>query len=83
MFNLNQVSRKLKLPKLKAKNRSVATTPFTKSIRVLFDLNEVLKESKNKKEVEYDLFLIIAPLFLERCNYNAMIEYVTIRKLKG
>jgi succinate dehydrogenase/fumarate reductase cytochrome b subunit len=23
------------------------------------------------------------PLFLERCNYNAMIEYVTIRKLKG
>jgi hypothetical protein len=25
----------------------------------------------------------MAPLFLERCNYNAMIEYVTIRKLKG
>jgi hypothetical protein len=24
-----------------------------------------------------------ASLFLERCNYNAMIEYVTIRKLKG
>jgi hypothetical protein len=24
-----------------------------------------------------------APLFEERCNYNAMIEYVTIRKLKG
>ncbi len=61
MFNLNQVSRKLKLPKLKAKNGSVATTPFTEPIRVLFDLNEGLKESKNKKEVEYDLFLIIAP----------------------
>jgi hypothetical protein len=26
---------------------------------------------------------IFAPLFVERCNYNAMIEYVTIRKLKG
>jgi hypothetical protein len=25
----------------------------------------------------------VAPLFNERCNYNAMIEYVTIRKLKG
>jgi hypothetical protein len=24
-----------------------------------------------------------APLFDERCNYNAMIEYITIRKLKG
>jgi hypothetical protein len=24
-----------------------------------------------------------APLFLERCNYNPMIEYVTIKKLKG
>jgi hypothetical protein len=46
---------------LKAKNGSVATTPFTEPIRVLFDLNEGLKESKNKKEVEYDLFLIIAP----------------------
>jgi hypothetical protein len=25
----------------------------------------------------------VAPLFNERCSYNAMIEYVTIRKLKG
>ena len=25
----------------------------------------------------------LAPLFDESCNYNAMIEYVTIRKLKG
>jgi hypothetical protein len=24
----------------------------------------------------------LAPLTVERCNYNAMIEYVTIRKLK-
>jgi len=25
----------------------------------------------------------VAPLFLERCSYNGMSEYVTIRKLKG
>jgi len=25
----------------------------------------------------------LAPLFDERCSYNAMIEYVTIKKLKG
>jgi hypothetical protein len=30
-----------------------------------------------------DLFLIFAPLFDRSCNYNAMIEYVTIKKLKG
>ena len=28
-------------------------------------------------------FNTFAPLIDERCNYNAMIEYVTIRKLKG
>ena len=37
----------------------------------------------NKKRGRNDLFLIYAPLTDERCNYNAMIEYVTIRKLKG
>jgi hypothetical protein len=48
--------------KLIVENGRVATTPFTEPILVLFDLNEVLKESKNKKEVEFDLFLITAPL---------------------
>jgi site-specific DNA recombinase len=47
--------------KLIVENGRVATTPFAEPIRVLFDLNEVLKESKNKKEVDYDLFLITAP----------------------
>jgi len=64
-----------------------------------FTKNEVLKIKKlqpqkmslyrklwwflNKKRGRNDLFLICAPLFLERCNYNPMIEYVTIKKLKG
>ena len=36
----------------------------------------------NKERGRNDLFLQLAPLTGERCNYNAMIEYVTIRKLK-
>jgi hypothetical protein len=33
---------------------------------------------------KYNPFTFIsAPLTNERCNYNAMIEYVTIRKLKS
>jgi hypothetical protein len=36
----------------------------------------------NKKRGHFDLFFQVAPLTDERCNYNAMIEYVTIRKLK-
>jgi hypothetical protein len=27
--------------------------------------------------------VFFAPLFDERCSYNAMIEFITIRKLKG
>jgi hypothetical protein len=40
----------------------------------------------NKKGSYYQsitLLLLFAPLTDERCNYNAMIEYVTIKKLKG
>jgi hypothetical protein len=57
---------------------------------------EVFSYGKYKKRCNYPNSLIdnkkgdisvalctFAPLFDERCNYNAMIEYVTIRKLKG
>jgi hypothetical protein len=36
-----------------------------------------------EKALQNARLFLSAPLFLERCNYNAMIEYVTIRKLKG
>jgi len=36
-----------------------------------------------EKAIISDGLSSVAPLFLERCNYNAMIEYVAIRKLKG
>jgi hypothetical protein len=35
-----------------------------------------------EKAIISDGLSSFAPLFYERCNYNAMIEYVTIRKLK-
>jgi len=42
---------------------------------------------KNKKtaiQKQYNGFIILlAPLTEERCNYNAMIEYVTIKKIKS
>ena len=43
-------------------------------------------EKLNRSFVGYDLkgyFQFTIPLTDERCNYYAMIEYVTIRKLKG
>ena len=36
----------------------------------------------NKKALQNARLFFYAPLTDERCNYNAMIEYVTIRKLK-
>jgi len=36
-----------------------------------------------EKAIIADGLSSLAPLFNERCSYNAMIEYVTIRKLKG
>jgi hypothetical protein len=36
-----------------------------------------------EKAIISDGLSSVAPLFLERCNYNPMIEYVTIKKLKG
>jgi hypothetical protein len=36
-----------------------------------------------EKAIISDGLSSVAPLTDERCNYNAMIEYVTIRKMKG
>ena len=53
-----------------------------KPIEVLLNASKVLQGCKKEKEVKIDLLPTLAPLIDERCNYNAMIEYVTIRKLK-
>jgi hypothetical protein len=36
-----------------------------------------------EKAIISDGLSIVAPLTDERCNYNAMIELITIKKLKG
>jgi len=61
-----------------------------------YDLIAFQKYKKPEKRCNYPNSLIdkekaiisdglssVAPLFDERCNYNRMIEFVTIRKLKG
>jgi hypothetical protein len=69
--------------KVHFENGKAAAPKYTPPIEVLINARRVLEGSKNKKEVINDLLCTVAPLFNERCSYNAMIEYVTIRKLKG
>jgi hypothetical protein len=70
----------LKKQTLKNKN---TTTPIYEPFQLLLNVGRGLQGVGKEKEVNFDLFPTLAPLFNERCNYNAMIEYVTIRKLKG
>ncbi|MBM3431671.1 MAG: hypothetical protein FJX92_01540 [Bacteroidetes bacterium] len=60
-----------------------ATISYTKPIEVIFQIFNHLQSGKIKKQVDLDLFSQLAPLTDERCSYNTMIEFVTIRKLKG
>jgi len=49
-----------------------------------FSCTQVSTKIKKGYTLRYNPFtFLVAPLFNERCNYNAMIEYVTIKKLKG
>jgi uncharacterized protein YdcH (DUF465 family) len=69
--------------KVHFENGKAATPKYTPPIEVLINARGVLEGYKNKQETYKDLLCTLAPLTDERCNYNAMIEYVTIRKLKG
>ena len=69
--------------KVHFENGKAATPKYTPPIEVLINARVVLEGSKNNKEVYKDLLCTLAPLFYERCNYNSMIEFITIRKLKG
>jgi hypothetical protein len=42
-----------------------------------------LAKEKGFQTLSLETLAIPAPLIDERCSYNSMIEYVTIRKLKG
>jgi hypothetical protein len=60
------------------------TTLFFKNIDFSdfkrFFIQKLEKIKTQKKPIRNDR---LSPLFDERCNYNPMIEYVTIKKLKG
>jgi len=46
------------------------------------DLDRIQGVFSSRRGLE-EFTYYLAPLFDERCNYNSMIEYVTIGKLKG
>ena len=69
--------------KVHFENGKAAAPKYTPPIEVLINARGVLEGSKNKKEVYKDLLCTLAPLTDERCSYNSMIEYVTIRKFKS
>jgi hypothetical protein len=56
---------------------------FTPPIEILFNASKVLEKNKKEKEVVSDLLFTLAPLIGESYNFNAMISFKTIRKLKG
>jgi hypothetical protein len=60
-----------------------AAIEFVTPISVLINVGKGLEKDKNKQETISSLLSIMAPITDERCSYDAMIEYVTIRKLKG
>lgn len=60
-----------------------ATINFTKPIEVIFQIFNELQSHKIKKVGTMTDFSSLAPFTDERCSYNAMIEYVTIRNLRG
>jgi len=60
-----------------------ATISYTKPIEVIFQIFNQLQSGKIKKQVDVDLFSLVAPITNERCSYNSMIEFVFINKLKG
>jgi hypothetical protein len=59
-----------------------AAISFVTPIQILLNASKGFKRGKKEKEIKNDLLSYWAPLIDERCNYNAMIEYVTIIKLK-
>jgi hypothetical protein len=53
------------------------------ALRVSLSLRAKENQCRNISHTQSHSHSDFAPLFDERCNYNAMMEYMTIRKLKG
>ncbi len=80
---LNKKNKTTYYEKIYFEENKDAAISLHEPIRVLMNASKVLSSGKKEKEVKIDLLPTLAPLTDERCNYYAMIEYVTIRKLKG
>jgi hypothetical protein len=60
-----------------------AAISFVPPIEILLNASKGFKRGKKEKEIKNDLLSYWAPPSDERCSYDGLIEYVTIRKLKG
>jgi hypothetical protein len=69
--------------KIEIENKEVRTTPWKQVILHLINLDKDFETNRKEKAGKITGSFTLAPLTDERCNYNSMIEYVTIRKLKG
>jgi hypothetical protein len=70
------------LKKQTLKNKNTAT-PIYEPFQLLLNVGRGLQGVGKEKEVNFDLFPTLAPLLDESGSYNKMIEYVTMRILKG
>jgi hypothetical protein len=57
-----------------------ATIIYTKPIETILLISNSLNLYKQKKQVNLDLFSVIAPLIEDRCNYNPLSDYVILHK---
>jgi hypothetical protein len=57
-----------------------ATIIYTKPIETILLISNSLNLYKQKKQVEIDLFSVVAPLIEDRCNYNPLSDYVILHK---
>jgi hypothetical protein len=57
-----------------------ATIIYTKPIKTILLISNSLNLYKQKKQVNLDLFSVIAPLIEDRCNYNPLSDYVILHK---
>jgi hypothetical protein len=66
--------------KLYLEEKKVATPKFTTPIELLLNASKVLQNYRNKKEVNNDLFLQLAPPIGESYNFDAMVDFSIILK---
>jgi DNA invertase Pin-like site-specific DNA recombinase len=57
-----------------------ATISYTKPIETILMISNGLNLYKQKKQVDVDLFSLVAPLIEQRCNYSTLTDYVVLHR---